>query len=276
VLSLQGEHIDIREIHSIGQMGSNISEADVRNAIAGNQNSVPPFFKGNSKSSSLFTGDVVGAKHRLKGIPTYGFWGKPGSVDGYRYQALNQLDRIVASIHTDLASKVHNSEMCGFLRAMLNRSSEFVRALFKYITNSYAELIETFTDSAQTWDFVCHCVEHIFSHEFNVARSILRGHDLKSQGFNERMLWTSLRNVVVQESFLAVGIANHSSLSGAYSKFLLKNSQSSEVVVMKRKLENMEVKVEALNAKVAKFDTRIKAAEGTANKAANEATKKKT
>ena len=27
---------------------------------------------------------------------------------------------------------------------------------------------------------------------------------------------------MVQESFLAVGISNHSSLSGAYSKFLLK------------------------------------------------------
>ena len=59
-------------------------------------------------------------------------------MDGYRYQALNQLDRIVASIHMDLASKVHNSEMRGFLRAMLNCSSEFVRALFEYITNSYA------------------------------------------------------------------------------------------------------------------------------------------
>lgn len=275
VLSLQTDHIGIREIHSINQMGSNINEADVQNAIAGNQNSVPPFFKGTSKSSSLFTGDSGGAKHRLKGIPTYGFWGKPGSVEGFRYQALNQLDRIVASIQTDLSSKVQNSEMRGFLKAMLTRSSEFVRALFDYITNSYAELIETFTDSGQTWDFVCHCVEHIFSHEFNVARSILRGHDLKSQGFNERMLWTSLRTVVVQESFLAVGIANHSSLSGAYSKFLLKNSQSSEVAGMKRKLEKMDEKVEAVAAKVTKFDGRIKAAEGTANKAF-EATKKKT
>ena len=154
--------------------------------------------------------------------------------------------------------------MRGFLKAMLTLSSKFVQALFDYITNSYAELIETFTDSGQTWDFVCYCVEHIFSHEFNVARSILRGHDLKSQGFNERILW-----VVVQESFLAVGIANHSSLSGAYSKFSLKNSQSSEVAVVKRKLEKIEDKVEA----VTKFDVRIKAAEGAANKAF-EATKK--
>jgi len=160
----------------------------------------------------------------------------------------------------DLNQRVNNAELKGFLTAMLSCSQEFVRSLFKYITDSYAELIESFMDSDQTWDFVCHCVEHIFSHEFNVARSIMWGHDLKSIGFNKRMLWTSLRTVVVQESFLAVGILNHSSLSGAYSKFLLKNSQSSEVADVKRKLVAMEGKVEAVNSKVAKFDTGIKAA----------------
>jgi len=44
---------------------------------------------------------------------------------------------------------------------------------------------------------------------------------------------------------------------------------------MKRKLEKMEDKVKTVSAKVTKFDVRIKAAEGTANKAF-EATKKKT
>ena len=97
----------------IGQISLNISKADVRNAIAGNQNSVPSFFKGTAKSSSVFTGESVGTKHQLKGSPTYGFLGKPGSVDGYRYryQALNQLDRIVSFIHMDLSMKVHDSEM---------------------------------------------------------------------------------------------------------------------------------------------------------------------
>jgi len=80
VLSIQGDSIDIREIHSIGQMGSNISEADVKN-----ESSVPPSFKGTSKLASIYTGESAGAKHRLKGIPTYSFWGKPGSVDGLRY-----------------------------------------------------------------------------------------------------------------------------------------------------------------------------------------------
>ena len=84
-----------------------------------------------------------------------------------------------------------------------------------------------------------------------------------------------MRTVVVQEYFLAVGITNHSLLSGAYSKFLLKNSQSSDVAAMKRKLEKMEDKVESVSAKVTKFDVLIKTAEGSANKAF-EAAKKKT
>jgi len=62
----------------IGQISLNVSKTDVRNAIAGNQNSVPSFFKGTAKSSSVLTGESVGAKHRLKGSPTYGFWGKIG------------------------------------------------------------------------------------------------------------------------------------------------------------------------------------------------------
>jgi len=73
---------------------------------------------------------------------------------------------------------------------------------------------------------------------------------------------------VVQVSFLAVGISNHSSLSRAYSKFLLPNSQSSDVVDMKRKLVGMEGKVEAVNAKIATFDARIEAVEGASDKVA--------
>ena len=105
-------------------------------------------------------------------------------------------------------------------------------------------------------------------HEFDVARSILRGHDVKSEQFNERMLWTSLRTVVIQETFLSKTFQNHDSLSGAYSTFLLKNSQSAEVNSMKRKLEKMESVVESLNSKIAKFDSKVKGAEGAADKVA--------
>ena len=117
---------------------------------------------------------------------------------------------------------------------MLDRPQDFVRKLFTFITDTYTELMRGFNgDDERTWDFVCQCIEQIFAHEFDVARSILCGHDVTSVQFNQRMMWTSLRTIVVQETFLAKGIDNHKCLAGAYYKFLMRNSQSFQVTVMK-------------------------------------------
>ena len=68
---------------------------------------------------------------------------------------------------------------------------------------------------------MCQCIEHIFAHEFDVARSVLRGHDVTAVDFNEQMMWTSLRTIAVQETFLSKGIDNLKCLTGAYYKFLM-------------------------------------------------------
>ena len=99
---------------------------------------------------------------------------------------------------------------------MLERSQEFVRKLFSFITDTYTELMRSFNDEDRTWDFVCQCIEQIFAHEFDVARSILRGHDVTSVELSQQMMWTSPQTIVVQETFLAKGIANHKCLAGAY------------------------------------------------------------
>ena len=266
---MTGQVMDLKDIYSVSRMGD-ITEADLQNAIAGNQTGVPPFFRGGPKAAGtpVYTGTGTGPKNRLKGIPDYAAWGNPGSTDGIRYKALLELDRIVQSTRNDIQARVSDPTISQFLEHMLSRSHEFIRKLFDFITDTYASLIQTFENSTSTWDFVCHCVEHIFMHEFDVARSILRGHDVKSEQFNERMLWTSLRTVVIQETFLSKTFQNHDSLSGAYSTFLLKNSQSAEVNSMKRKLEKMESVVESLNSKIAKFDSKVKGAEGAADKVA--------
>ena len=45
---------------------------------------------------------------------------------------------------------------------------------------------------------------------------------------------------MVQEKFMEVGITNHSSLSGAYCRFLIKNSQNAEVTTLKTKVERYD------------------------------------
>ena len=129
--------------------------------------------------------------------------------------------------------------------------------------------MRSFNDEDRTWDFVsCQCIEQIFAHEFDVARSILCGHDATSVEFSQRMMWTSLRTIVVQETFLAKGVDNHKCLVGAYYKFLMHNSQSSQVSVMKKTVDKMAASNEALIEKVAATEAKVRGAEGAADKAA--------
>ena len=264
------ESMELKDIYSVTRMGSDISEADLLNAIAGNQTGVPPFFKGASRSSvgGVFTGTSTGPRHRLKGVPTYAAWGHPGSNDGIRYRALLELDRIVQTTRNDIHARIHNPAVASFLEHMLDRSQDFVRKLFTFITDTYTELMRSFNDDERTWDFVCQCIEQIFAHEFDVARSILRGHDVTSGQFNQRMMWTSLRTIVVQETFLSKGIDNHKCLAGAYYKFLMRNSQSSQVSVMKKSVDKMSASNEALIKRVAATEAKLRGAEGAADKAA--------
>jgi len=266
---LAGESMEVKDIYSVSRMGEGISEADILNAIAGNQTGVPPFFKGNRATlSGVYTGTGTGPKHRLKGIPSYAAWGHPGSNDGIKYKSLMHLDRIVQTARYDIHARISNPTMSSFLENMLERSQEFVRKLFTFITDTYTELMRSFNDDERTWDFVCQCIEHIFAHEFDVARSILRGHDVTSVDFNERMMWTSLRTIVVQETFLSKGIDNHKCLAGAYYKFLMRNSQSTQVTSMNKTVEKMAATNESLVKKLAAAEAKIKGAEGTADRAA--------
>jgi len=207
--------VGIKEIHVLSQMGDNIHEADVHNAAAANHTGVPSWFHGSSKSVSVYTG--TGKEIQFKGgAATHESWGEPGAIDGMKYKALKSLGVVVTAIRYDTGQEIRNPTIRAFLESMQERSQAFIAAIFSYTTDAFFELQSTFKDKTVTWDFVYSCVEHIFTHEFDVARSILRGHDVKAAGFNQIMMWTCLRTVVVQETFLAVGIANHPSLSGAY------------------------------------------------------------
>lgn len=101
---LAGEPMEVKDIYSVSRMGEGILEADIFNAIAGNQTGVPPFFKGNRASlTGVYTGTGTGGpKHRLKGIPSYAAWGHPGLNDGIKYKSLLHLDCIVQTAQSQI------------------------------------------------------------------------------------------------------------------------------------------------------------------------------
>ena len=254
--ALQGDSQTAKEMLSVNQMGG---EADVQTAIAANHNGTPIIFVGTGKA--LFTGYGTTKKHRFPGCPSIEVFGEAGSTDGLKYRILLELEPLLDAIRTDIRERVKSPILQGLLERMADRSGIFVRKILEFMVDTYSELVPNFEDKDATWDFVCHCVDHIFTHEFKVARSILRGSDVLAKGFGDNLLWSNLRTVVVQEGLLAKGIKNHQSLTHAYSDFILKNLKTGDYIKLKRKFDNMEATMKDLEGKVKAYDARIRSAE---------------
>ena len=193
--------------------------------------------------------------------------GSTGSINGVRYKALKVLENIRRKLSHEISLSVTSVEVRSFLEFMLMRSVLFIQNLFKYMTDSFYELQESFHDKEVTWDFILSCVEHIFTHEFATARTVMSGHDLNEDSHKHKIMWNALRTVAIQEQFINIGFENHYSLAGAYYKFLLKNSQVNAVIKMRKKHEDLEKRHEVIEKLVKTLELRVKSAEGTASKA---------
>jgi len=252
---------------------------DVNHVEAACAHGVPSFFDGQAGGghTSFYTTGKEGKKSRFRNIPSYAQWGPVGTVKTcVRNAARANLDRLVRSSRQNINTVV-NSEVKMFLLNMLDTSRAFVDAVFEFLTEEYTALSLHFPDEKVCWDFACLCVEHVFKYEFEMARSVLRNPDLRSQRIGVQVMWTALRTIAVQESFLRVGFKNHSSLASAYSCFLLTQYQTpaSELQEVKKKVTAFASKFEDQDDAMADLKRKFKVVEGMANSAHKSSSKKK-
>ena len=251
---------------------------DVYHIQAACEHGVPSFFDCPTSSSqnAFYTDGKSGKKSRFRNIPSFDHWGAIGTVKTcVRNAAKSDLDRLVRSSRQEI-NLVSEPVMKTFLLNMLDTSRAFVEAVFEFLTEEYTAFTEHFPDDKICWDFACSCVEHVFKYEFETARSVLRNPDLRSNKAGLQVMWTALRTISVQESFLKVGFKNHSSLASAYSRFLLTQYQTSstELQDVKKKVSTFSSKFESQENEMNDLKRKFKVVEGTAN-AAHKASSKK-
>lgn len=262
--------LGVTDLAKVAQLAKR--QADVYNILAGVEHGLPDFFDPPSSASKIYIDGKHGKKHRFGNIPTYEVWG-PVGADGFtiRKKATGVLTRLVTTRKSEIKEQVKHEKLQSFLLTMLDMSKDFVTAVFSFLTEEYAALSQHFDDGALCWDFACSCVEHVFKHEFETARAVVRNPDVVDDAISAKIMWQSLRTIAVQETFMRVGFKNHPSLSSAYSKFLLTQYQktasdlgrvSKELEVCKKICSDMAATVEAV-------EKRLRAAEGTANAAQN-------
>ncbi len=265
---LTGESRGLRELKAIADFEMRDHDAYSAEALA--MQGMPFLFKGRDGKTILgYTGlNTGGSKCRFRGCPSEKAFGKLSQHDGLRYKAEEAIVRVQRNIREDIEKTCRSPEVRSLCLSMLIATVEFVKALFAYMTDTYEDLFLSFGDESKTWDFVCKCVEDVLTTEFSEARAIAPGMDFGDDSFSIRMAWCSLKILCVQQKFMDVGIANHSTLSATYSRFLIKNSQTADIASLKKELEASRKANSKLEEKLKDLESKVKAATGAADKAA--------
>jgi hypothetical protein len=258
--------VDLAKVRSL-----DMSQGDVYHVLAAAEHGLPDFFDAPSSTHKIYIDGKQGKKFRFGNIPSYTVWGPVGTFhETVRKQADGSLTRLVRTKKLDI-KEVRSPELRAFLLAMLDSSREFVDAVFTFLTEEYSALSDHFPDEALCWDFACSCVEHVFKYEFEAARAVIHNPDVGNSALYPKVLWQALRTISVQESFMRVGFKNHSSLSSAYSRFLLTQYQraSQELSKATKELETQKRKLDDLAGVVDGVDKRARGAESAAAAAKN-------
>jgi hypothetical protein len=262
--------LGVTDLAKVAQLAK--KQADVYNILAGVEHGLPDFFDPPSSSTKIYIDGKHGKKHRFGNIPSYEVWG-PIGADGFtiRKKSKGVLARLVTTRKSEILEQVQHPKLQSFLLSMLDMSKEFVLAVFTFLTEEYAALFQHFDDGALCWDFACSCVEHVFKHEFETARAVVRNPDVVDDAISSKILWQSLRTIAVQETFMRVGFKNHSSLSSAYSRFLLTQYQktAAELTRVSKEMDSCKKLCSDMTSALESLEKRLKAAEGTANAAQN-------
>lgn len=282
ILDLVGDvvygYLDTRNVAPDKAQRLNRSIKDLQHIHSSTQNGLPNFFDSSKTGSNgriFIDGTTKGSKSSVfSNIPSHDVWGPIGTPeDCVRERAESALDSIKLEFAHDTKEGVDPATIV-LLDTMLNRSIEFVKAVFSFLTKEYETLKLYFSDGAKCWNFLCNCVKQVFASEFHVARAVSRTADYQDrEGTNEKVIWTALRTLSIQEEFLRVGFENHPGLSSAYSRFMLTHMPNKAVLKLQTEMETTVKKLKVVEEGVNKATGLANSAISKAN--ANGAVKKK-
>lgn len=249
--------VDLVKVRSL-----DMSQGDVYHILAAAEHGLPDFFDAPLSTHKIYIDGKQGKKFRFGNIPSYAVWGPVGTFHETIWKQMDgSLTRLVRMKKLNI-KEVQSPELWAFLLGMLDSSKEFVEPVFAFLTEEHSALNDHFPDEALCWDFACcSCVKHVFKYEFKAARAVIHNPDVGNPALYPKVLWQALRTIAVQESFMRVGFKKHSSLSSAYSRFLLTTQYqqaSQELAKATKELEVQKHKLDELTLQVDGVDKRAR------------------
>ena len=266
---------DVTEFNSaVGEMDTRRKaslSADEAVVVEAFQHPLPRCFRGSTSSLS------IGAW--LPGIKNKDSWENRSSTRGTKLAIRDNMEGIRQRIEAIISTRLHNySEAADLARVLLSDSVTFITTLSSYISGTQIELTSAGFPEDDAWNLVSKLVYRIFATDCyhdkrGVATELLDAADHRSMATG--ILWATFATHGIMREYLKYSFADHPSIAGEYTRFLVANAGISKLAKAEKTIERLVGIISSMEKKVEMLEKKATTASSRADEALKLAKKSK-
>ena len=220
------------------------------------------------------------AANWLPGLKTKQKWETDSGMKGIKLAIKDNIEGIRSRLEAVISQRLGSSYpvATGLARELLSDTITFITALIGFISNTYQKLTNAGYPPNDAWALVSKLVYRMFAtdcfHEKRgIATEMLDADNHKSLAVG--ILWSTFGTHMVMREYLKFDFADHPSISGEFTRFLVANAGVSKITKAEDTIKRLDKKVVDLEKLVATLDKKATSASNRADEAHKLAASKK-
>jgi len=260
---------DVGDLYSaVGNMDTrrkaNIS-ADEAIVVEAFQYPLPRCFRGGSSGSN-----VGGAW--LPGIRTKETWENKSGTRGVKIAIQDNMEGIRFRIDSLIMQRlIRFPEAASLAKQLLSDTITFITSLLSFVsTTYYLQLTNAGYPDESAWNLVSKLVSRMFATDCyhdkrGIASELLDSDDHRSMAVG--ILWATFATHNIMQEYLKFGFADHPSVSGEYTRFLVANAGIAKISSAEKSIVKLQGLIAGLEKKLEVADKKATTASSRADEA---------
>jgi len=272
----------VKSARDVSELGNIIGDMDTRRkssvsadesiVIQAFQHPLPHCFRGSSSSSTNINS-------WLPGLKTKAAWENENSTRGTKIAIRDNMEGIRSRVEKLIQQRLHNhAEAQALARECLSDTMTFITSLCHFISNTFLTLTTAGYPDDDAWTLVSKLIYRMFATDCyhdkrGIATELLDSDNHRSIAVG--ILWATFATHEVMREYLRYTFADHPSMSGEYTRFLVAHAGISKLASAEKTISKLMGLVNALEKKVEMVDKKATTATSKADEAVKLVKKKK-
>jgi len=215
----------------------------------------------------------------LPGVKSREIWENDTNTRGVKIAIRDTMEGIRYRIDAIISQRLHqHQEAADLARVLLSDTVTFVTSLSSFISTTCLNLKNAGYPESEAWNLVCKLVYIIFAtdcfhDERGVATEMLDSENHRSMSIG--ILWGTFVTHHVMREYMKYTFADHPSIGGEYTRFLVANAGISKIAKAEKIIEKLSSLISSLEKKLDQVDKKATTASIKADEAIEIAKKTK-